>query len=61
MNANASAIGEEKKTTVGEVARDSNGNWLCGFHGAIGNADVHCAEFGALVEGLQLAWDRRIL
>ncbi|XP_057445019.1 uncharacterized protein LOC130737284 [Lotus japonicus] len=42
----------------GGLMRDSQGDWICGFHGFQAGGSALLSEARALKLGLQIAWDR---
>ncbi|KAE8730895.1 hypothetical protein F3Y22_tig00002847pilonHSYRG00096 [Hibiscus syriacus] len=55
LNVDAALPNLTKAGSVGGVFRDSEGNWLYGFHKSIGITDVLQAEPWGLLVGLDLA------
>lgn len=53
-------MGNDQNTTIGDVAKYSNGNWLQDFFSLnIGRSSVDSAEIQTIKKGLEIAWDRR--
>ncbi|MBA0815447.1 hypothetical protein Gohar_000217 [Gossypium harknessii] len=44
--------------SAGEVVRDDKGDWISGFSRSLGVATVLHSELWAILDGLNLAWDR---
>ncbi|KAE8696037.1 hypothetical protein F3Y22_tig00110677pilonHSYRG00012 [Hibiscus syriacus] len=52
------AVDPRTMDAMGGVLRDSNGQWVIGFHRNIGRCSIFHAELWALLDGLTLAWDQ---
>lgn len=60
LNVDGSCRLLENIGTFGCVLRDDKGAWLWGFSGRIDAPTVNDTELRSLVQGLEMAWERRI-
>ncbi|XP_012461277.1 uncharacterized protein LOC105781288 [Gossypium raimondii] len=58
INTDGAPIKSSAMASAGEVVRDDKGDWISGFSRSLGVATVLHSELWAILDGLNLAWDR---
>lgn len=58
INTDEAPIKSSAIASAGEVVRDDKGDWISGFSRSLGVATVLHSELWAILDGLNLAWDR---
>lgn len=58
LNTDGSVFSSKGYVSIGGVIRDDRGHWVCGLVMSLGERFIFQVEARAMLEGLQLAWDR---
>ncbi|RZC11486.1 hypothetical protein D0Y65_011605, partial [Glycine soja] len=57
IHSNGSCVVDSGRAGFGGLLRYSNGCWIQGFYGRLGDVDILKAEFMGLLQGPKIAWD----
>nr|KYP33418.1 Putative ribonuclease H protein At1g65750 family [Cajanus cajan] len=60
LHTDGSCHGNQRRADFGGLLRDSNGRWLRGYFGNIGETNILQAELLGILQGLQIAWDMHV-